>query len=113
MKKQLLTIEFRYDSVPKYKKFGGYTTKIVTIGIFDTLNDAINSGNDCLKVLSNRFEVRKDDIFSLTTSLGIPGTMVTNCCYPTNGVQYFAKITSLNFDNLEDKINEIFEMDIK
>lgn len=34
---------------------------------------------------------------------------MSNCCYPTKGVTYFAKITKLDFDNLEDTINNIFD----
>lgn len=108
MTKELLTIEFRYRDKPKSEWDGGHRNKTITVGVFDTLDEAIIEGNKALAVLSKRFEVRADDRFD-RTNLGSPLRLVTNTCYPTKGVQYFAKIQKLNFDNLEQSINEAFE----
>jgi len=62
-----------------------------------------------LIVLSKSFEVRYDDKFKLKHLFGTPQRLVTNCCYSTKGIQYFAKITSLVFDDLSETIDETFK----
>lgn len=108
MKKELLTVEFRYYSIPKSDLFSAYSTKKITIGIFDSIEDAVKEGNIIIDQLSNVFEVRSGDRFRAKGLFGSPDRLVTNTCYPTNGIQYFAKITSLSFDNLNDCIDEVF-----
>lgn len=109
MSKELLRIEFRYSNIPD--SIGStYRNKFITIGIYDTLEEAVKIGNKLLtEVLSKYFQVRKNDRFSVNGFLGSPERLVSNCCYPTKGVTYFAKITKLDFDNLEDTINNIFD----
>lgn len=108
MTKQLLTIEFRYHDAPK----GDYGTecksKTTTIGIFDTIEQAMEAGNNALKVLANHFQVRGDDVFKANFLWGMPKTLVTNTCYPTKGIQYFAKIETLHFTDLQEAIHETF-----
>lgn len=102
MNKELLCIEFRHYSD------GDYKTKTVTIGVYDTLEAAVSAGNDALKLLSTRFEVRANDRFTLNGFFGRPNRLVTNTSYPTNRVEYFAKITKLDFDDLNDVIECFF-----
>lgn len=108
MTKELLTIEFRYHDSPTGEFDGGYRTKRITIGVFDTLEEAILEGNKAIAVLSNTFQVRADDKFKLHGLFGHPHRLVTNCCYPTKGIQYFAKITALKFDDLSETVAETF-----
>ena len=107
MKKELLTIEFRYHDDPA-KSFSEYINKTITIGVYDTLEEAIEEGNEVLKVLAEHFEIRYDDYFKLHFLFGGPKRLVTNTCYPTKGIQYFASIAPLNFANLEETILETF-----
>lgn len=109
MKKELVTIEFRYHDSPKWERDGGYRNKTITVGIFDTLEEAVEKGNNALEALSKHFQVRPEDKFKVRGLFGSPNRLVTNCCYPTKGIQYFAKIESLQFDNLSDTIKETFE----
>lgn len=109
MTKELVTIEFRYHDKPKDDWDSVYKTKKITIGIFDTLEEAINEGNKVLNILSKTFEVRADDKFMLKFLFGSPNRLVTNTCYPTNGIQYFAKITQLKFDDLNETVIETFK----
>lgn len=108
MKKEILTIEFRYRDKSTGDHDGGHRTKTVTIGIYDTLEEAIEAGNKALSVLAQRFQVRHDDRFKMKHIFGNPQRLVTNCCYPTNGIQYFAKIEKLDFADLGGTINETF-----
>lgn len=109
MTKELLTIEFRYHDRPISDAFSGHTDKTITIGIYDTLEEAIAEGNKCIDILSKHFQVRSDDKFAMKFLFGQPCRLVTNCCYPTKGIEYFAKITQLKFDDLAETINETFE----
>ena len=43
--KRLVTIELRYEDRPVNEDVGGYTTRTITIGIYDTLDEAIEQGN--------------------------------------------------------------------
>lgn len=109
MTKELLTVEFRYLDEPKYRSSSEYISKIITIGIYDSLEEAIEKGNETLKNLSKYFEVRDDDKFKLHHLFGSPKRMVTNCCYPTKNIQYFAKITTLKYDDLIETVEETFK----
>ena len=62
------------------------------------MEEAVEKGNEVLKALS---EV--EGLF------GFPDRLVSNCCYPTKGIQYFAKITPLKFDDLDSMIQETFD----
>ncbi len=104
--KYLIKVEFIYNKFHEDERISGYASKTVTIGTVDTLDEAIKLGNESLDVLSGRFEVRADDKFQKNFLWGSPKLLVTNCSYPTNGVQYFAKITPLKFEDLSDVIQE-------
>ncbi len=108
MNKELLVIEFRYYDKPKSEHFCGSESKTITLGIFDTLEEAITEGNKMLEILSKRFEVRYDDKFKLNHLFGSPKRLVTNTCY-RDKIQFFAKIEKLKFDDLEETIDETFE----
>lgn len=107
--KRLVTINFRYNDRPINEHFSGATERTITIGIYDTLDEAIKYGNEAIKVLSKYFEVRPNDKFAKNYVFGKPNTLVSNCCYPTHGISYFAKITPLYFDDLTDTIQETFK----
>lgn len=107
--KRLVTIEFRYYDRPINEDFSGHNTYTITVGVYDTLDEAIEHGNKAIELLSKYFEVRSDDRFMKNHLFGTPNTLVTNCCYPTKNISYFAKITSLHYDNLLDTIQKVFE----
>lgn len=106
--KRLVTIELRYEDRPVNEDVGGYTTRTITIGIYDTLDEAIEQGNKAIELLSKYFEVRSDDYFVKNALFGMPRTLVSNCCYRTQQIAYFAKITPLHFDDLEAAVKEAF-----
>lgn len=106
--KRLVTIELRYEDRPVNEDVGGYTTRTITIGIYDTLDEAIEQGNKAIELLSKYFEVRSDDYFDKNALFGMPRTLVSNCCYRTQQIAYFAKITPLHFNDLEVAIKEAF-----
>ena len=103
MEKELLTIEFRYTD-----KDDEYRNRNITIGIYDTLDEAIKEGNKVIDTLSKTFEVRSDDKFKKVFLFGSPKRLVTNTCYARQGIQYFAQITKLTYDDVSETIDEIF-----
>lgn len=104
--KYLLNFEFRYMSVPVSDHFSGHTNKTVTIGIFDSLADAVKAGNECLTELAKTFDVR--DKFSLSGLFGMPTKLVTNTC-TRDKIHFFGTITVLDFSPLSDLVAETFE----
>ncbi len=108
MEKQLLTVEFRYE-----RKSEDWHFETITIGIYDTIEEAVKEGNKILEHLSYYFKVKPDDKFEVNGLFGNPTTLVTNCLYPTNHIEYFAKITKLKFENLQEVINNIFNLSEK
>lgn len=108
MKKEVVTIEFRYHDEPNWSQDIGYRTKTVLIGAFDSIEEAVEKGNKVIKILSEYFEVRDNDCFEIHGPVGCPIRLVSNCCYPTNGVIYFAKISQVEVNELPDIISQIF-----
>lgn len=107
--KERLEIEFRYSVKPKNEADGGHRTKTITIGIFDSLEEAVEAGNKALEELSKWFEVRQYDRFKTKGLFGLPQRLATNCCYPTKGIQYFAKITRQDYSPVADTVEGIFK----
>ena len=101
MDKELLTIEFRYNAD------GGYRAKKITIGVYNTLEEAVNEGNKTLSTLSSKFKF--SDNFGLHNGcFGYPNRLVTDF-YSHKGIEVFAKIEPLHFDNLADVMDEVLE----
>lgn len=88
-RKQLLTVEFRYNDVPRNGERSGYTTETLTIGIYDSLEEAVEAGNNTLEIFSEFFDFRKER-FKVKGLFGAPDKLVTN-----KGMNIFAKITTL------------------
>ena len=109
MQKELLEIEFRYHDRPIGSCPATTRSETITIDIFDTLEEAVKVGNETLKVLSEHFQVRADDRFKVKGLFGTSDRLVTNCCYPTKGIAYFARITPLKFNDLSETIAETFK----
>lgn len=107
MKKYLLTFEFRYSITPVSDDRSSCTTKTITTGIYDTIEEVIQSGNECLTELEKTFDVRGDR-FQLNYLFGMPRNLVTNVC-TKDKVRFFGKITTLNYDSLSDTVNEAIE----
>ena len=71
MNKQLLAVEFRYQDKPD--DIGSTChEKTITIGIYDTIKEAVEEGNKVIKIISKYFEVRSDDKFEVHGLFGFP-----------------------------------------
>lgn len=108
MTKELLTIEFRYLEMPKNEAWTEHRNKTITIGVFDTLEEAILRGNEMLTELSKSFEIRPEDRFKLKHLFGTPCRLVCNVRRKTN-IDFYAKIEQLKYDDLSQAVKEVKE----
>lgn len=106
MKRYLLYFEFRYSKIPKSDHHSDRATKTVTIGVYDTAGEAVGEGNKHLDILSNTFDIR--DRFKERGLFGTLDNLVTNFC-TKDKVHFFAKITTLDFKDLQETTNEALE----
>lgn len=105
MKKYICEIEFRYNDIPTFLETSSIFQKKITIGIYDDIDIAIENGNNALKTLSEKgFEIRPNDKFIKGKFL-----FVSNCCYPTKGISYFASIITLSFEDISSVIDELYK----
>lgn len=113
MTKELLQIEFRYRDAPNDDGIDSCKSKTVTVGVYDTLEEAVKAGNTTLEMMKVHFEVRPNDRFAVCGLFGRPTRLVTNCCYARDGVQYFATIKKLDFAPVADYISAAFEAAVR
>lgn len=105
MTKQLVTIEFRYKCVPNSDLCSCHRQKTITVGIYDTIEEAVAEGNKAVNKLLKNYKINGE--FNVKDSLGVSNRIVTDY---TN---VFAKITELKFDDVEATMNEVAESNAK
>ena len=118
MTKELVTIEFRYRDKPKGDWDSSHTSKTITIGIYDTLDEAIIEGNKVLELLESKFELhtfpdgrkaKKERFGKNNGCLGYPNKLVTDMAYLRTPFNFFAKIEQLKYNDVEETITEVLE----
>jgi hypothetical protein len=112
MTKELVTIEFRYYDEPKSDFRTTSQTKTITIGVFDTFDEAIIEANKALEKFEKKFKLNKfnniKERFSKTGGcFGTEKRLISNLGYLETNFQFFAKITTLEYDDINETINEI------
>lgn len=106
-----MTIEFRYHEVPKSEYSCEYVSKTITIGVYDTLEEAVKEGNKVLNKLSSKFKFR--DSFGLHNSLFDTATRLV-CDYTTCDVEVFCEIEQLKYeDDISKVMDEVFDSEEK
>lgn len=112
MEKYLVKIEFRYNLAVCDKSGTRHRTKTVTIGFYETFDEACINGNKVLENLESRFSLRhkgKRERFSKNG--GCFGTMVnliTNS-YLKTPFEFYFQITSLKYQPVNNVIDEILK----
>lgn len=118
MTKELLTIEFRYKDKPKGDWDSAHQTKTITIGVYDTLEEAIVEANKTLDIFEKHFkihtfptgsEAKKERFGKNNGCFGQPNKLITDLAYLRTPFSFFAKITTLKYDALEQTISEVLE----
>jgi hypothetical protein len=108
MEKYIVQIEFRYNAIPKSDSpyASDCYDKTITIGIYDSIDDAIKQGNKSLEVLKTKFSF--NECFSKHGGpFGRPKDLVCNF-EKRNKPQFFAKIETLHFDDLPSVMEDVF-----
>lgn len=116
MEKYLVRIEFRYSDAPETED--GYTSKNkrVTIGVYDTFEDACKSGNNLLEVLESKFELHqypdgskasKERFSKNGGSFGSKKNLVTNLAYLKTPFEFYAKIETLEYSPIDEVIENV------
>lgn len=114
MTKELLTIEFRYRDKPKSDSDSEHKSKTITIGVFDTLEEAIIEGNKAMEVFEKHFKLNphwnKKERFSKNGGcFGYPHRLITALAYLQAPFDFYAKITQLKYGDVEQTISEVLE----
>jgi hypothetical protein len=116
MEKHLVQIEFRYNDVTSDGYDTTSTNKTVTIGVYDTFDEACENGNKLLENLESKFELHqfpdgryaKRDRFSKNGGcFGSKKDLVTKLAYLKTPFQFFASIKTLKHENVDSAIEDV------
>ena len=116
IEKYLLGIEFRYSDAPKTDDGYAYRSKTVTIGVYDTFEEACKNGNSLLEYLESRFKLHqfpdgrnaeKERFSKNGGCFGSKKNLVTNLAYLKTPFQFYAKIETLKYGNIDESINNV------
>ena len=116
MEKYLVRIEFRYSDAPKTED--GYTSKNkkITIGVYDTFEEACKNGNNLLEILESKFELHqypdgtKASKKRFSKNGGILGgkkNLVSSLAYLKTPFEFYAKIETLEYNPINETIETI------
>jgi len=118
MTKELVTIEFRYRDIPKGDWDSSCKSKTITIGVFDTLDEAIVEGNKVLDVLESKFDIHtfpdgrkanKDRFGKNNGCFGSANRLVTDLAYLRTPFSFFVKIEKLTYADVGEIIAEVLD----
>jgi len=114
MTKELVTIEFRYNDAPKGDHDSDYKNKKITIGVFDTFDEAATAGNKALEVFEKHFKLnpawnRKERFSKNGGCFGEPQRLISALAYLQTPFDFYAKITKLTYADVDETINEVLE----
>ena len=113
MEKYVVQIEFGYKAIPKIDSpyASDYYNRTITIGIYDSIDEAIKQGNKSLDVLKAKFSF--NDWFSKHGGpFGSANKLVCNFDN-RNKPQFFAKTETLHFDDLASVMEDVFNANEK
>lgn len=118
MTKELVIIEFRYHDKPKYDRDSGSATKKITVGVFDTLDEAIVEGNKALEVFEKHFQIhkfpngseaKKDRFGKNNGCFGSANRLITPLAYLRCPFDFYAKIEKLTYGDVEQTILDVLD----
>ena len=114
MEKELVTIEFRYIDKPRSEDFGGHESKTITIGVFDTFEEAAIEGNKALEIFEKYFKLNtawnRNERFSKNGGcFGSQKRLISNLAYLQTPFSFYAKIDKLKYDDIEQTILNVLD----
>lgn len=116
MEKYLVKIEFRYSDAPETEDGSTSKNKMVTIGVYDTFEDACRNGNNLLEALESKFELHQFPDGSKASKkrfsknggcFGSKNTLVTNLAYLKTPFEFYAKIETLKYNPIDEAIEDV------
>lgn len=113
--KFLVTIEFRYCDAPKYDDDNYRNiSKTLTIGVFETREEANINGNNALEILEKHFKLnpncnKKERFSNHGGCFGSPNDLITDLAYLQTPFSFYAKITKLKIDDVEQTILSVLD----
>lgn len=116
MEKYLVRIEFRYFDAPETEDGSTSKNKMVTIGVYDTFEDACQNGNNLLEALESKFELHqfpdgrkasKERFSKNGGCFGSKMTLVTNLAYLKTPFEFYAKIETLKYNPIDEAIEDV------
>jgi hypothetical protein len=114
--KYLVDIEFRYSGEPLYHNGSVLRNKTLAIGVYDNFEGACVAGNNLLEQLESRFplhvfpsgKVAPKERFSKNGGcFGSKNTLVTNLAYLKTPFEFYAKITTLKFRDIDAEVDDV------
>ena len=113
MEKFLLTLELRYDDAPESEEERArYVNRLITIGVYETREEANESGNCILESIMekkfslNRHHNGKERFSSRGGCFGTPKYLITELGYLNTPFSFFFKVEKLNFFAVEEEIDK-------
>lgn len=116
MEKYLVRIDFRYSDAPKTEDGCTSKNKMVTIGVYDTFEDACQNGNNLLEVLESKFELHqfpdgskasKERFSKNGGAFGSKKTLVTDLAYLKTPFNFYAEIETLKYSPIDEVIEDV------
>jgi hypothetical protein len=106
MKTELLQVEFRYRNKPRSEYDSTFSSKKITIGLFDSLADAIEPANKVVDKL-NVMGFRINGAFGQRNGcFGSATRLLTDFYSKNRPMDVFVSITHLDNTSLEDAFSE-------
>jgi len=116
MKKYLLNIEFRYSKVPEKEFLHSSTSDTITIGVYDSFNEACERGNKTLELLERKFPLHvfpngtvapRQRLSENGGAYGSRKWLISNLGYIKTPFTFYIKITTLTYDDIDYKVDQI------
>lgn len=114
----LVTIEFRYSDKPKNEMHLTSKNKTITIGVYNSFEEACEGGNKVLENLESKFSLHTfpdgrqatKERFSLNGgAFRSKKDLITDLAYLKTPFSFFAKITTLKYVDIEEVVQEVNE----
>jgi hypothetical protein len=114
MIKELVTIEFRYLDISNDKDCTIPKSKTITVGIYDTFEEAIIEGNKALEIFEKHFKLNpnwnvKERFGKTNGCFRLATRLVSPLAYLECPFDFYAKITTCCFDDIEQTILGVLE----
>lgn len=115
MHKYLVQIEFRYKAL-REDMSDTQRGKMVTIGVYDTFLQACEAGNELMSKLESRFKLKvyydgqianRERFSENGGAFRTKRDSISSIGYLQTPFEFFAKITQLQFDDVDAVIDEV------